>query len=996
MNSITTWISKAICLGAMSLTVALNAADSDSPNLWSGDSSFETSADQFTYPRDSTHAYHGKYSIRVENFPGPQGRAYSHKLFMGQRPGADYFLVFYARADKPTRIQAYSLTDNWRWNGARTFTIDKEWKRYELHLTPTNVTGSVHLNFNFLDKGNQTIWVDAVGLYRGKAAKEYRPAGDFFVAYDMLALNGILHAKDRAVHKYPAQVSCRNNTNKDQEVTLVCKLEDASTGKVTTLGTKKFNLAANTTHAIDLSTATGADRKLVEIPMERGYYVLRSSLEVNQKAIAQHSQPVSVVPPPQPVSEDSFFAIHFSDGYIGRDIGASWSRNFDFWSPAMMDKNGKYTIHSESRIGITTNLGMRQLRCINIHNIKDKDGKPADNKEIARYVGELIKAYQGKLNYVEIQNEPDLTWMDKSVEFAHAVKAVAPTIKALKPDMKIASAAVSGGDFHRNFTYVETVLKIAGQYLDIVSVHPYARNHYVGQDGADTGPEHSKLYERTLQLQEVIRRNGGNQEIWYGEVGWAPDVTEDYLSVASRRNASYVPRLMTVGMTAGAKKVFYFLIENCLERQRYNYGLWRAGRPLAGTVAYAVCADNLEGAKPLPPVANADYHIFPYRHRDGHLMVALWTSNRINTKIFLPIPQEKITQVQDMFGRVISANKLDAQKRVELPIGGEMLYMHIDKSVKEETLIQWLKDSVCEIPPVRFTWTLESDQTMLLDIENIRTQKLEGMLKLSGVDFKVSSQPLVMEPGESRCYRLRSWESVNGKTLNAQITSNLGQADSTWRSNILSIARCTPSSLKLEADQWPLEMTPLPTMDSWEHILPSDPTNGWDGPQNLSVRSAISYDDKYMYLFIDVRDDIHHQNYNPGWLWRGDCVQLALDTRANAQFNSGYDNDDFEFGFALMNDGRAMKELYITTDSARKDTILESVRYEGWRKGDVTSYRIAIPWYQLKLEGKKDTIFGMNFTVNDNDGTHMRFWMGLTPGIVEGKNPNIFLKFMTK
>ena len=62
--------------------------------------------------------------------------------------------------------------------------------------------------------------------------------------------------------------------------------------------------------------------------------------------------------------------------------------------------------------------------------------------------------------------------------------------------------------------------------------------------------------------------------------------------------------------------------------------------------------------------------------------------------------------------------------------------------------------------------------------------------------------------------------------------------------------------------------------------------------------------------------------------------------------------------------------------------------------GDTTHYRIAIPWKTLEIKPIKGTVFALNFTANDNDGGGARFYMGLTPGIVEGKNPYAFRKFI--
>jgi hypothetical protein len=177
------------------------------------------------------------------------------------------------------------------------------------------------------------------------------------------------------------------------------------------------------------------------------------------------------------------------------------------------------------------------------------------------------------------------------------------------------------------------------------------------------------------------------------------------------------------------------------------------------------------------------------------------------------------------------------------------------------------------------------------------------------------------------------------------------------------------------------------------HLLPNDPNNGWNGPANLSVESVLCYDDDNLYLLADVRDDTQVQNREPGNLWRDDALQLAIDTRADALPGAhGYDPDDYEFGFALGADG-ARKELTHVYELGRATKILDEVSCTAFRRGDVTGYRIAIPWKTLKMKPEKGKVFGLNFIVNDNDGPGSRFYMGLTPGIVEVKNPYAFRKF---
>lgn len=939
-------------------------------NLWPGDSSFETASDNFTVPRDAKYAYDGQYSLRID--PGVDNSG--HKIFLAKQPNSDYVIAFYAKSEKPATITAISNDDFWGWNGHANFNIGPEWTRCVMPLKKQNQITSVTLTVK--PPSDQPVWIDAVGLYQGTQAQEYKPANAIDLGFASVEpVAGLLNCSNQPVN---STLSCRNNTDGEAEVELIGSLENASTRETTPLFNQKIKLGKGELFETPVTVLKEAGR---------GYYVMRAKAVVNGKTFT-HAQPMVIVDPPLPVSPDSFFGIHFSDGVMGRNIGAAWSRTFDHWSWRIPDKDGNYNINSDDLTQITARYGVRQSRCINLHGapevLKDKDGKFKDG-DLVRYVGAMTKAYHNVFQYIELENEPDLVYPNQPEEYARLLKLTVPEVRKYAPDVKIVGASVSGVDFNQNFIYVDKVLADAGNLLDVISVHPYTYNHYVDAAGGDIGPEKAKTYERALLLREMIKKHGGNQEIWYGEVGWAPDVTEDYLSEVSRRNASYVPRLMVLSKAAGVKKVFYFLIETCLERERYNYGLWRSGKPLPGTAAYAGCAQILEGAAPLGVIANNDYHIFPFLHRDGRLFAVVWTSNGSQTKLTLPLAKNEVGEVRDMFNNPVSGT-FDRGKYV-LPIDGEVRYLFAE-NLSQEAFLQRLSDSQCELPPLKMMWELASGKSVIVNVENIRTQKLTGTLTVSGADFANPERQLTLEPAGTARFKFNAKSPVSGKQLTVTAKTDLGDSASSYRAELLACPPGTPALTgELAADRR------LPRMDSRNYLLPNDPTNGWDGPQNLSVDSLLRYDKDYLYILIDVRDDIHVQTQKPGRLWSQDSIQLVIDTKCNAQPNAGFDKDDYEFGFGLS-DGQAAKELTYTCDSGRTAAILDAVKCNIFREGDKTCYRIAIAWKSIKVTPEPGMIFGLNFTANDHDGTMLRYWMGLTPGIVDAKNPAAYKKFM--
>lgn len=958
-------LSHAICMG---LSVGAWGLLNAGPNLWPYDGSFETSSDLFKMPRDGTVSYEGKYSLRID--PGVRGG--SSKAFLLKKANRPGFVSFFVKADRPCRITVRSLDDWYSWNGQKEFQVGKEWTQCVLPQKVQSQASSVSFAITPEDKA-ATLWLDAVSYAMEAPPAAYEAGRPFDAGSSVPESNGVLNLSDKpVVHT----VAARNNTDKEAGFTLTAALENGSTREKNPLLSR----------AITLKPGELFETEVTVLPhRERGYYVIRTELVKEDKVVASHAQPFSVVDPPPPVRDDSFFAIHFSDGSYGRNVGASWSRTFEHWSGYSPDANGEYHIKSEPLIALNTKHGMRQLRCINLVNSPAplrSEGSFSTNETVAKWVTAMVKAYQGKLKYIELENEPDLTFSNQPEKYAELLNYLIPKVRELAPGVKIAGSSVSGVDFNQNFLFTEKVLAIAGKNLDVLAVHPYTWNHYVDASGADIGPEGAKTYERALLLQKLIAKHGGKAEVWFGEVGWAPDVTEDYLSPASRRNASYIPRLFVLSKAAGVKKVFYFLInETCVERERYDYGIWRANKPLPAVSAYAAAAQAIEFAKPLKTIANQDYHAFTFQREDGKLLAALWLSNGERAKIHLNLPED--AEVRDMFWNPA------AVKDNSWMLSGEMSYV-LCGGITPEAFNEMISQARVELPPLKASWELDGGKALVVTLNNLRTTPQKGSLTLSGVHFRKSERKVDLASGGSQAFKFTSESFLSGKTVKLTAKTDCGDFSSEFRPVILECPSWTAREFKSEA--LPLKGR-LPDLDSRNYLLPNDPTNGWDGPGNLSVKSAIGHDRDNLYLRIDVRDDIHRQEGKPGRLWARDSIQLAIDSRGNARPGDGYDTDDYEFGFALSS-GTPKKELTYTCDTSRFNQILDGAGADVKREGDVTRYRIAIPWRVLKVNPESGTVFGLNFTANDSDGGNLRFWMGPTPGIVDSKNPGVYQKFL--
>jgi hypothetical protein len=161
----------------------------------------------------------------------------------------------------------------------------------------------------------------------------------------------------------------------------------------------------------------------------------------------------------------------------------------------------------------------------------------------------------------------------------------------------------------------------------------------------------------------------------------------------------------------------------------------------------------------------------------------------------------------------------------------------------------------------------------------------------------------------------------------------------------------------------------------------------------MSGRFNCAYDDQYFHFAADVTDPVHVQDARNYRAWNGDSLQLALDTLNNAPEGVfDFDTDDVELIAWL---GPAGAQLAFThSDKHPMGTAVPGAIVDITRKGDVTCYRLSIPWDQMgKLTPMNGRIFGMNFIVNQNNGKGRRYWLGLSQGIGEGKYPYLYPKF---
>lgn len=155
-----------------------------------------------------------------------------------------------------------------------------------------------------------------------------------------------------------------------------------------------------------------------------------------------------------------------------------------------------------------------------------------------------------------------------------------------------------------------------------------------------------------------------------------------------------------------------------------------------------------------------------------------------------------------------------------------------------------------------------------------------------------------------------------------------------------------------------------------------------DNKDDISATANIMWDDKNFYFAATVTDDIHLNEAAERDIWKGDCIQLALDPTPD---NHNDIFNDYEFGMALTPEGPALWRWTPTSQPVK------NVKLSIVRKGNKTIYEMKFPFSEIGFTPAENKKLGFSFVVieNDKDMSGNIGWIEWTSGIC-GYKDSIF------
>jgi hypothetical protein len=771
---------------------------------------------------------------------------------------------------------------------------------------------------------------------------------------------------------YEVEIENKTNNIHDADLCIQTTTEDGKRStrnlKVTIPGRKKIS------------------QKITLPTKEPCFQLWRLSLNFSGRKVAETAGSLAVVLKPLTYGKDdpnSYFGLcEVWDNEAAERIGCKnlrWGGDWRFMEP----EKGNYSRLPEfarSLVELQKKHGMRVMLTLQPYppawaawKIKGKPNlemipAPEYMPNWKNFVKKLMEHSKGKLAGLDIQNEPNLAyWFGLGLSFNEAVDIYAKLVELARQGAKEADPEGNfcglgvGGDYDMDYKYTRGVLD-KGAQLDVFTGHPYAPSRFFGPGKFPRMPD-DWLEDACRNGVKLMVQHKRPPRMWVGELGYALDPAVPELSKYSLDFAAAITQaLITCHSVPGVEKHFHFLQRPYLEGG-YNYGLFRGTSssdmyPLPAASAYASCAYFLHHANVVQKINLGSARAWLFNRPEENLsVVPLWT-NQGTLRLIGTVPAP--AGIYNSFGKQVAQGP-----RLDLMFGSLPYYIVVPLAQGSELVRQIQNATLKSQNPVLIKNCYQSTiRRVTLCLFNTLNNTVTAVIKVN--DRRIKQQ---LPPGET----------VITLALNKPTTKIMIEAEG------------SSQICNLPQDLIPIFLnhskTPI-IINERKDVLPPDPTIPWKSPEDLTISASFAWNPEFLFFCARVRDKNHVAPQSGLYdFFNSDSIQMAIDPDNNS--GDDYGSDDREIGFVLGKEGAkaylTYPQPFLPLDCKIKIT----------REENLTLYEAAVTWKSLNIVPPKEgRIMAINFVVNQNDGQGRIYWMGLTPGIAEGKFPKAFRKFI--
>ena len=667
------------------------------------------------------------------------------------------------------------------------------------------------------------------------------------------------------------------------------------------------------------------------------------------------------------------------------ELGIRYLKDFRYSSVRIWEFNGM--IPGESLIEPYHKNGFYVLFCLSraVPEHTKRHLFPKDPEPWKRKLRRLATRYKGMVDAWEIINEPNArAGMAKNPDperyehitpesNARIIRTVVETMRPIDPSAKFAGPTTC----HTDLAWTSSVLaQGAWKYLDIITEHPYL-----------TLPELPDYAQTLASMRKDAESYGKRFPVFATERGTMvpANPADNKFDSRCRKAAANLLRTMILCYAGGGEKFFDFSFNT--GNYAITYNMVFSGNPdnnylpKPGYTMYAAkaLADRIENAPMVKQVRlGLVFRCYIFDH--GHKRTAvLWKWSGAPEKITF----RRRFDIYDFMG---TRNQADSVVLSEYPCYVES-ELSTDELAGEIANAELRGDS----DPVRATLNIKNSREFAFDIRNLTGKTLPaGTVRIfsAGVTKQQSAPvPPVTPEGKTEV----SFETVRpiGLTpvpLKAEIN---GKPFTFQLKGITATYRKTAPSIDGDLHDW--NGIPAITLTAKDNSFRYCKWSPEDEKAKAELRFAWNTDGFYMAVTV-YKNGFHPVDENgTGGTWRGDGLQIGMDTLKNAQPGAnGYQDDDFEYAAAMYKGrpivDRALGSLALHDSLSKKLGVVDDVRSAiRVGPGSVTYELAFLPFAVSPFRLKAGESMRISVIANLNDGKKRIGYLQLTPGLGSAK-----------
>lgn len=653
------------------------------------------------------------------------------------------------------------------------------------------------------------------------------------------------------------------------------------------------------------------------------------------------------------------------------------------------------------------------------------------------YVRENVARYKDSITYWEVWNEPNIGfWLSTDDEYVELLKATYSAAKEANPECQV----LMGGTAGAPVDYIRMLYQAGCKgSFDVVNIHPYQY---------PTAPD-AGLADAIGAVRKVMTEyDDAAKPIWITEIGY-PNHTGTS-GVDLRTQAAYLARTYVIALSSGVEKLFWYDYQNGTDPayNEHNFGIVFADNtPKPCLHALRTTADLLEGRSLVTRIASREAVGYLFAAGPDRVLVAWATGDQGSLSVPFGGEGREFDLMGNT--RPVRLNGPDAALAVgRFPtfcrFAGEAPFL-ASAALAPDPLVTYPGETATwsitgfsaqsvttpglpagfvaspvaggiavQVPlvarpgdyavrvlatgaggPCELFGTIRVAAPFRTRVRPTKPSTAEATVtNVSGVDRRVivragavssGNEPKSVPPGESLTIGvpLKTSPSPAGSTLKIEVVQDGVVVAEDSATLALYAIRHLPGPVTVDGDlaDWSRLDPVVLDNEAQVHVI-----HGWNGPDDLSSRVYLAWDESAFYLAADVTDDRFCQPAQGADTWQGDGIQFAIDPAcARAP-----DAPHFEFDLARVGDQCA---LYRRA-SAQGEPEGPVAGFEAAalpRQGGMR-FELRLPWALLPgVTAKAGSAMGLSILVNDNDGLARDAWIEWGSGIGVSKDPSRYL-----